>query len=1189
VGGWTGRCYWDVFLFLSNVSFWRCGRARTSRRFCLSVCLFHGVIIVSARTISLRNCRIKRLFLFLYPILAQKYSQTAWNRKNHSSSNQTTHSHYTHPTTHTHTPTTQRVRERERERSFFLLFLVTLLYYTLERESSRERPIAILVMMMELDFTRIPWCGRQDEVQQLQRILRHACTIPTTRTTEEWNVQNDTNGNSRDDNDDNDDDNDDDVRNTDETTTTTTLPLQKNKRNDNHHHHHHPTDTTTSSSSPSRPRIRSVVVQGAAGSGKTALIEHVLDLERRRMEHHHHHDHHGTNSGVETKRRKFVTGYGTFDENESTTTTTTTTNNTNTNNTTSQTEHFPFATIADCLTSMIQELYQYDPHWVHQITHDEPKMDLLILSSIAPSLQKVMDDLLPSSSPTRTTTLRPTTPADVAPYNTKNNHNDDAKKLLPTSSQQPQSPYDKLKSFQNVLTQRSIRILHTVTDTSPPENHRCFWNRICLALQRWIRFVQYQLGYAVVFVVENIQWANPESIQLINAFLLQEEEEEEEDSQQQHQQPSQNLLCIMTMTTTTTTTTTTHCEKEEEKPNKTKDVSGPSIVPTSNDDEESSSSSQSLPRLLQQLVPPQQQCTITLNDLTVTEVAIVLSHLLRRQSEESSKMMDLARVVHSKTRGTVWFVLQFVRRLVEQKLLYYSMTTTTTTTQYPYQWEFVSVDRIVAETTLADNVVQLVCDKIASLPVNLQLPLITASFLGSSRFEAHVLLDLIPHAAGILLPTLSTTVTSRRMEEDEDGVGGSREENNECSTPPHPPTPPSMIYDLTELCRLLDLAVQEGLLTKLPSPPKGCYKFSHGRVREGALALVPTNDGQDSKLHLQVGKELVRIRQASIVRRNSKRKGFPENAVVVDDDVRVNDDDNHETSRDDDTTANDDTDVLVFLSVRHLNAGVSRMKTKQELVELSQLNLKAAQLLMRQAAFRPAIHFLQIGLRVLDRHSRWVNHYDLTLQLSTSLSRCRFCRGLYQENWSTIQDVLKHTRCIEDKVGVYMTWTQSLFDTGRVNEAFETCRMTLGELGIEIPRKYLRLHIAQAFFQLRLKLRTRTEENLVPKRIVTPEDVIFVQVDFLTTLFHCARIHGQREISLIAVLQLACILLDRGCEELAQLTFATVGYAYGCMQAWKKMYQYGKLAVQAANERRRIKEDLRTTALTYHDILLWKE
>jgi hypothetical protein len=97
-----------------------------------------------------------------------------------------------------------------------------------------------------------------------------------------------------------------------------------------------------------------------------------------------------------------------------------------------------------------------------------------------------------------------------------------------------------------------------------------------------------------------------------------------------------------------------------------------------------------------------------------------------------------------------------------------------------------------------------------------------------------------------------------------------------------------------------------------------------------------------------------------------------------------------------------------------------------------------------------------------------------------------------------------------------------------------------------------------------------------------------VQVDFLTTLFR-ARIHGKREISLIVVLQLAIILLDRGCEELAQLTFATVGYAYGCVRAWEKMYHYGKLAVKAANERRSIEEDLRTTALTYHDILLWKE
>jgi hypothetical protein len=186
--------------------------------------------------------------------------------------------------------------------------------------------------------------------------------------------------------------------------------------------------------------------------------------------------------------------------------------------------------------------------------------------------------------------------------------------------------------------------------------------------------------------------------------------------------------------------------------------------------------------------------------------------------------MDLARAVHAKTRGTIWFVLQFIRRLVDQKLLFYSSMT-----QYPYPWHYVSVDRIMAETPIADNVVQLVCDKITSLPVDLQLLLITESFLGSSRFAAHVLLKLIPHVAGILLPTLSTTTI---MEEDDGSGGGPLEENIESATTATtllPNNPPFMSYDLTELCRLLDLAVQEGLLTKVPFPPEGgCPRRSLG-------------------------------------------------------------------------------------------------------------------------------------------------------------------------------------------------------------------------------------------------------------------------------------------------------------------------------------------------------------------------
>jgi hypothetical protein len=53
------------------------------------------------------------------------------------------------------------------------------------------------------------------------------------------------------------------------------------------------------------------------------------------------------------------------------------------------------------------------------------------------------------------------------------------------------------------------------------------------------------------------------------------------------------------------------------------------------------------------------------------------------------------------------------------------------------------LDRIAAETVLADNVLDIVAGKILALPKVLQVALTRAAFLGPSRFDAEILLQTI--------------------------------------------------------------------------------------------------------------------------------------------------------------------------------------------------------------------------------------------------------------------------------------------------------------------------------------------------------------------------------------------------------------------------------------------------------------
>lgn len=143
------------------------------------------------------------------------------------------------------------------------------------------------------------------------------------------------------------------------------------------------------------------------------------------------------------------------------------------------------------------------------------------------------------------------------------------------------------------------------------------------------------------------------------------------------------------------------------------------------------------------------------------------------------------------------FVSQFLRLLYERKLIIYSLKN--------FRWEYL-LDRIQAETdVIADNVVQLLCDKISSLPNSMQIPITTAAFLGFSWFDSEILLQVMTGST-----ILSEHILSKQEQAPAEGSEQlpPEEEQKEEDNVSH-------ITDakLEELERTLTLAVKEVILT----------------------------------------------------------------------------------------------------------------------------------------------------------------------------------------------------------------------------------------------------------------------------------------------------------------------------------------------------------------------------------------
>ena len=198
---------------------------------------------------------------------------------------------------------------------------------------------------------------------------------------------------------------------------------------------------------------------------------------------------------------------------------------------------------------------------------------------------------------------------------------------------------------------------------------------------------------------------------------------------------------------------------------------------------------------------------IQLDSLSPEGVTDLLNELLMPCHNEAlflftdyeTRLCDLSQVVYSKTRGTVYFVLQFLDSLVVDDLLWYN--------EQDNCWEW-DIEGTRADTNVSENVADIVTSKIQRLVPEVQSLLQMAACLGFS-FSSDLLRTLYGQ--------LNHSVASQPV-----------------------------------LDGLISTAISEGLLED--GKDARHLKFSHDRVQQSLFELLGP---LKSKMHLDIGKALL--------------------------------------------------------------------------------------------------------------------------------------------------------------------------------------------------------------------------------------------------------------------------------------------------------------------------------------------
>ncbi|WP_293126896.1 AAA family ATPase [Okeania sp. SIO1I7] len=212
------------------------------------------------------------------------------------------------------------------------------------------------------------------------------------------------------------------------------------------------------------------------------------------------------------------------------------------------------------------------------------------------------------------------------------------------------------------------------------------------------------------------------------------------------------------------------------------------------------------------------------------------------------------------------------------------------------------------------------------------------------------------------------------------------------------------------------------------------YQFLHDRVQQASYALI--SDDKKKEIHLKIGEWLLE---------RTKGKDRKEN---------------------------------IFEIVNHLNISRELSKTQSERNKLAELNLIAAKKAKAAIAYKQALKYIEISLELLASNS-WTEQYNLTLNIYVEAVELYFLNTDFQEAEKQADCVLKNAKTNINRVNVYEFKIHSYLSRVKFNDALETAKEVLEELGFPLPEKHIKYQTLLAKFKRKLSLEGKQVEDLV--------------------------------------------------------------------------------------------------------------
>ncbi|MCB1179704.1 MAG: AAA family ATPase, partial [Leptospiraceae bacterium] len=143
-------------------------------------------------------------------------------------------------------------------------------------------------------------------------------------------------------------------------------------------------------------------------------------------------------------------------------------------------------------------------------------------------------------------------------------------------------------------------------------------------------------------------------------------------------------------------------------------------------------------------------------------------------------------------------------------------------------------------------------------------------------------------------------------------------------------------------------------------------------------------------------------------------------------------------------------DEKIFEIVNHYNFALKKLTDQYEKLKLVEYNILAGKKALFSNSHGLAIKYFEAGIYCLPEDS-WTSHMEVTMELMKYRAEAEFLNGNYQTSLSIIDEILKHSNNLLDRLDAKTLLLTQYNIVGRYEEALSVGKEALELLNIELP------------------------------------------------------------------------------------------------------------------------------------------